>query len=87
MSWIETNEYCNSNDVEQCNNCGATYEVYVPAQAGHMESEEYFCPECNKGYSTRASNSPRVTLIKPRTDGKTDLYDNTAWLRSRGYDD
>ncbi len=85
MSWETKNTYSKSNDVEKCTNCGATYEVDVPAQGGHMESEEYFCPECSKGYSTRASMSPRVTLITGRTDGKTDRYDNTEWLKNRGY--
>jgi hypothetical protein len=46
----------------------------APGQKGHEESEEYYCPECRKEYRMRASNSPRVTLIKPRTDGRIDRH-------------
>lgn len=84
MDWESTHEYCKSCDEEICDNCGAKYKVFIPAQKGHMESEEYFCPECNKGYSCWASNTPRVDLISARTDGKKDKYDNTNWLISRG---
>lgn len=84
MDWESTHEYCRSNNVETCDYCGATYTVFVPEQKGHMDSEEYFCPECGKGYSCWASNTPRVDLLTKRTDGKTDRYDNSAWLKSRG---
>ena len=47
----------------QCNYCGAVFEVYIQTQAGHNEMEEYFCPECDNVYRTRASLTPRVTLI------------------------
>jgi predicted RNA-binding Zn-ribbon protein involved in translation (DUF1610 family) len=57
---------------ETCPHCGAVYEVIVPGQKGHEESEEYYCPECMYMNKTRASNSPQVTLILSRTDGKTD---------------
>lgn len=55
---------------ETCH-CGAVFEVIVPGQLGHEDSEEYYCPECSCEYRTRASNSPEVILISPRTDGKT----------------
>ena len=56
----------------QCNYCGAVFEVHIQTQAGHNEMEEYFCPECDNVYRTRASLTPLVTLITKRTDGKTD---------------
>jgi len=56
---------------QECNTCGAKFKVNVPGQIGHEESEEYFCPECLCMYKTRASNTPTVTLISGRTDGKT----------------
>lgn len=70
MEWEATHEYCRSNDVETCRVCGATYQVYVPEQKGHMEREEYYCPECGAEYRVWASNSPTVTFLTPRTDGK-----------------
>lgn len=60
---------------KQCS-CGAKFEVIVPGLEGHEESEEYFCPECFCLYKTRASNSPMVTLISTRTDGKDFKHDN-----------
>ncbi len=57
-------------DRQTCDTCGAVFRVDVPRQAGHEESEEYYCPECNREYRVRASNSPTVTLITPRTDKK-----------------
>lgn len=46
----------------------------MPGQEGHEESEEYFCTECLCMYKMQASNSPTVTLISGRTDGKTDKH-------------
>jgi Zn finger protein HypA/HybF involved in hydrogenase expression len=71
-----TFSYEKSNYEQTCNYCGCVFQVVAPGQKGHEESEEYYCPECNKEYRTRASNSPRVTLIKARTDGRTDSYKN-----------
>lgn len=56
---------------EACSYCGAVYHVVVPGQKGHEELEEYYCPECYTQSRVRASNSPQVTLISPRTDGRT----------------
>jgi hypothetical protein len=64
--------YEKDNFEQTCSHCGALFKVVVPGQKGHEESEEYFCPECLCMYKTRASNTPSVTLISPRTDGKTD---------------
>lgn len=63
--------YQKSESDETCTFCGAVFHVEVPGQKGHEESEEYYCPECGTEYRTRASNSPRVTLVSPRTDGLT----------------
>ena len=62
-----------------CDNCGAEISVSVAKQSGHNEREEYYCPECNKRFTTRASlpiMQGNVKLIKPRTDEKTDKYQN-----------
>lgn len=68
--------YQKDNFKQTCNHCGAVIEVTVPGQKGHEESEEYFCPECLCMYRVRASNSPTVTLVSARTDGKTDKCAN-----------
>lgn len=51
-----------------CEVCGSVFHVSVPGQKGHEESEEYYCPVCNKEYRIRASNTPTVTLISKGTD-------------------
>ena len=71
MSYTEASYGYLKNEFEQtCDTCGAVFRVGVPGQKGHEESEEYYCSECNTEYKTRASNTPRVTLLKLRTDGK-----------------
>lgn len=55
---------------DQTCSCGAVFNVSVPGQEGCEEPEEYYCPECRREYKTRASNTPTVRLISPRTDGK-----------------
>ena len=71
-----TFSYEKGNQEQTCDYCGCVFQVIALGQKGHEESEEYYCPECNKEYKTRASNSPRVSLIKPRTDGKNNKYKN-----------
>lgn len=62
---------------DKCDNCGARFKVNVTKQTAHNDREEYNCPECGKQHSTRASmpiNDRDITLISPRTDGRTDLF-------------
>ena len=61
--------------IQECS-CGAKFEVIVPGQEGHEESEEYFCPECLLMYKTKASNTPDVKLKSKRTDGNTDKHNS-----------
>ena len=62
--------YIKDDFIQPCDVCGAKFRVVVPGQKGHEEPEEYYCPECGKEYYVRASNTPSVTLISKRTDGK-----------------
>ncbi len=62
--------YTKDSRDQTCTYCGAVFHVVVPGQKGHEEPEEYYCPECSTEYKTRASNSPTVTLVSPRTDGR-----------------
>lgn len=61
--------YQKSDDEQTCS-CGCVFRVEVPGQEGNEEPEEYYCPECHQEYKIRASNSPTITMISPRTDGK-----------------
>jgi transposase-like protein len=61
---------------QTCDYCGARFEVTVPGQKAHEESEEYRCPECSKAYTVRASLTPSVRLTSPRTDGRTTSFPN-----------
>ena len=61
-------------DEQKCSYCGCKFKVNIPLSDGHNEREEYSCPECGKEYRARACMTPRVTLLTPRTDGRTDSY-------------
>lgn len=71
MSYFEAAYGYSKDEFEQTCTCGAVFLVEVPGQKGHEEREEYYCPECLKEYGRRAANTPKVTLISGRTDGKT----------------
>ena len=45
----------------------------------HPHREEYACPECGKCYAAEASAEPEVQLLRPRTDGKNDRYQETMF--------
>ncbi|WP_277640151.1 hypothetical protein [Wolinella succinogenes] len=49
---------------QTCEKCGSLFSVSCPGQKGHEEREEYYCPVCSQEFTCRASNFPRVTLIK-----------------------
>jgi len=60
-----------------CDYCGAELHVHITKQTAHNEKEEYYCPECDKRYYAKASLPiQRVQVLKPRTDGRTDKYQN-----------
>ena len=75
MDIASTKPYGNSEE-GVCDYCGAKFKAIITRQSGHNEREDYNCPDCNKRYSARASLPIKVTLISPRTDGKTDKYNN-----------
>ncbi|UXY16203.1 hypothetical protein N8I74_04055 [Chitiniphilus purpureus] len=62
---------------QTCNHCGARMRAMDTQQAGHNENEAYYCPACNKRFKVYAAFTPTVTLLSPRTDGKTDQYQNS----------
>lgn len=75
--WTARNPYLGSDDQETCNFCGCVFRVVVSLQDGHNESEEYYCPDCHKEYRTWACNTPRVSKISDRKDGRTVKYQNS----------
>ena len=64
---------------QSCKYCGARFEVSVAYQAGSDAAQDYGCPECGKDDQVRAARPPTVRLISPRTDGKTDRYQETMF--------
>jgi DNA-directed RNA polymerase subunit RPC12/RpoP len=63
-----------------CGYCGARFRVVAshrPEVHGHHE--DYECPECGKRYEAEAVDPPEVLLLKPRTDGKHDRYQETMF--------
>lgn len=76
MSLRETIAHADSHD-QTCTYCGAEFHVRITKQSAHNEQEDYSCPECGKQYDARASMPIRTVLISPRTDGRTDRYQNS----------
>ena len=74
--WTARNSYPDKTWQQTCDYCGCVFEVSNQLQDGHNESEEYYCPECQKEYRVRACITPTVTLVSERTDGKLDRYNN-----------
>lgn len=62
-----------------CAYCGARFRVLATLQADEGRREEYACPECGKAYETDAVGEPEVQLLRPRTDGKHDRYQETMF--------
>jgi hypothetical protein len=68
-----------SSFIQSCAYCGARFQVLVSRQPGHDEEEDYGCPECSKGYTVAAALPPLVRLLAPRSDGKSDMYQETMF--------
>lgn len=61
---------------QTCGFCGCVFRVDVPGQTGREGPENYYCPECRKRFPVKASDSPTITLISKRTDGRRKQYPN-----------
>jgi len=64
---------------KSCAYCGARFRVLATHQADDPHREEYACPECGKSYETEADAEPEVQLLRARTDGKGDRYQETMF--------
>ncbi len=72
--WSARNSHSPRENKQTCDFCGCTFKVLSFLQDGHNESEEYYCPDCEKEFRVRANNSPEVTKISSRTDGRDIKY-------------
>jgi DNA-directed RNA polymerase subunit RPC12/RpoP len=62
-----------------CAYCGARLRVMATRAPHGDQREEYGCPECGKRYEIEAEAEPEVRLLRPRTDGKDDRYQETMF--------
>ena len=64
---------------QNCDYCGAVFEVFVSRLAGGNVDEDYNCPECDKVFTIDAALQPLVRLRARRADGKSDRYQETMF--------
>jgi hypothetical protein len=62
-----------------CLYCGARLEVTSGELPGSPEPQEYDCPECGKRYEVETAGLPNVRLLRARSDGKNDRYQETMF--------
>jgi hypothetical protein len=64
---------------KSCVYCGARFRVLATQAGDQRQQQEYECPECGKSYQTEAAGEPEVQLLRRRTDGKVDRYQETMF--------
>jgi hypothetical protein len=64
---------------KSCAYCGAHFRVLAVRTAHPTHSEEVECPECAMPFRTEAAGEPEVQLLRRRTDGKSDRYQQTMF--------
>jgi hypothetical protein len=62
-----------------CAYCGAHFRVLAVRAAHEAHPQEYDCPECGMLHRTQAVGEPEVLLLRRRTDGKSDRYQQTMF--------
>ncbi len=62
-----------------CAWCGAHFRVLATQVADPTHAEHYACPDCGKEYRMEAATDPEVRLLRPRSDGKVDRYEETMF--------
>ena len=62
-----------------CTYCGARFHVVASRSPGGNRPRIFGCPGCGKQYETEAAAPPEVRLLRGRTDGKNDRYQETMF--------
>ena len=62
-----------------CGYCGARFRVLAAYARDDPHQEDFSCPECGKHYAIEAAGEPEVQLLRPRSDGKDDRYQDTMF--------
>lgn len=62
-----------------CVYCGARLQVSTAVLGGEPRYHRYVCPQCGKQDGLRSTGHPHVRVLAPRTDGKTDRYQETMF--------
>ncbi|HUR89644.1 MAG TPA: hypothetical protein VMZ74_11200 [Ramlibacter sp.] len=62
-----------------CDYCGAKLEISSVARHGDPHPYHYACGQCGKGYEISSFAPPHVRVLAPRTDGKSDSYQQTMF--------
>ena len=62
-----------------CVYCGARMRLLALLAPEENRMQDYDCPECGKTYEMEAASEPQVRLLRPRTDGKEDRYQETLF--------
>ena len=82
ISPVMTDEASSDNGVrrflQSCAYCGARSEITLPREPA-ATLQVYQCPECGKESEARSALPPLVRLVAPRTDGKSDAYQETLF--------
>jgi uncharacterized Zn-finger protein len=62
-----------------CVYCGARFRVLANQSRDANRPRSYECPGCGKSYEIEAKAPPSVHLLRGRTDGKNDRYQETMF--------
>jgi hypothetical protein len=62
-----------------CGYCGARFRVLMAHGSRPDRNEDYACPECGKRYEAAGAEEPEVRLLRKRSDGKRDRYQETLF--------
>ena len=64
---------------KSCGYCGARFRALATRTSDPNQLQAYECPSCGKQYEMQAVAPPEVRLLRGRTDGKDDRYQETMF--------
>jgi DNA-directed RNA polymerase subunit RPC12/RpoP len=59
---------------QTCGFCGCEFRVEIERAVSFKDTQDYRCPECRTLCKVRTSTTPRVTLLRRRSDRRTSLH-------------